>query len=212
MGIGIGVSAFICFERLVSFFSTNEFNGKLCQVASYLKRQRRTVSKNVTAFSLKWKFINWSIGLFIAVKQNHRNTEWLRLEGTSGGCLVQLSFSGRAIWSRMPMTMSRHKYVQRGRLHNLSGLPVPVLSPSQWKSVFLFWDGETLPPNPSVSVCAHCLLSCHWAPLKRAWLHRLCTLLSDVGTYWWCLPEHSLLQAEQSQLSQPFLMRDVPVL
>lgn len=26
-----------------------------------------------------------------------------------------------------------------------------------------------------VSDCAHCLLSCHWTPLKRAWFHPLCT-------------------------------------
>ena len=27
---------------------------------------------------------------------------------------------------------------------------------------------------------SHCLLSCCWAPLRRAWLHLVCTLLSDI--------------------------------
>ena len=24
-----------------------------------------------------------------------------------------------------------------------------------------------------ISACAHCLLCCHWAPLRRVWLHLL---------------------------------------
>jgi len=36
-----------------------------------------------------------------------------------------------------------------------------------------------------VSVCAHCLLSCHWAPLKRVCLHPLCTLPSGICVHWW---------------------------
>lgn len=31
-----------------------------------------------------------------------------------------------------------------------------------------------------VSVCALCLLSCYWAPVKRAWLHPLSTHLSSI--------------------------------
>ena len=31
-----------------------------------------------------------------------------------------------------------------------------------------------------VSVCAHCLLSCHWASLRRTWLHLLCSFPSGV--------------------------------
>lgn len=38
---------------------------------------------------------------------------------------------------------------------------------------------------PWCSVCTHCLLFCYWAPLKRAWFHLLCTLLSDVCNDWW---------------------------
>lgn len=32
----------------------------------------------------------------------------------------------------------------------------------------------------SVSICAHCLLFCHWASLRRIWLHLLCTLPSVI--------------------------------
>jgi len=37
----------------------------------------------------------------------HKNTEWLRLEGTSGGHLVQHPWSGEATWSWLPRTVSR---------------------------------------------------------------------------------------------------------
>lgn len=36
-----------------------------------------------------------------------------------------------------------------------------------------------------VPVYAHCLLSCHWTPLKIFWLHPLCTLPSCIYTHWW---------------------------
>jgi len=45
----------------------------------------------------------------------------------------------------------------RRRPHSLSGQPV--------------FKGNCAP------VCAHCLWSWHWAPLKRAWLHPLCASL-----------------------------------
>jgi len=38
---------------------------------------------------------------------SHRVTGCLRLEGTSGGHLVQASCSSRATWSQLPSTMSR---------------------------------------------------------------------------------------------------------
>lgn len=46
-----------------------------------------------------------------------------------------------------------------------------------------------------ISFCAHCLLSCQWAPLKRT--PSSCTLLFSSGIYihWWDIPEPALLQA-----------------
>lgn len=36
--------------------------------------------------------------------------------------------------------------------------------------------------NSCVSIYAHCLLFCHWASLRRVWVHLLCTLQSiDTG-------------------------------
>jgi len=43
------------------------------------------------------------------------------------------------------------------------------------------------------------------APLERAWFCCLCTLPSGVYICWWGPPDPSLLQVEQSELSQPFL-------
>ena len=60
------------------------------------------------------------------------------------------------------------EYPQRRRLHNLPRQPVPVLRHPQ--------SEEVLPQGTSyASVCAHCPLSCRWAPLKRVWPHPLDT-------------------------------------
>ena len=36
----------------------------------------------------------------------------------------------------------------------------------------------------SVPVCGYCLLNCHWAPLKRAWLCSLCIFNSGIYRHW----------------------------
>lgn len=69
----------------------------------------------------------------------------------------------------------RFEYYQRKRLHNLSGLPIPVLCNPQNRGVFphdhmehrMFW-----------SVC--CPLSCCWALLKRAWPYPIDSCLLDI--------------------------------
>ena len=57
----------------------------------------------------------------------------------------------------------------------LSATCASAWSPPQWKNVFWCVEGTSC-----VSVCAHCFWSCHWAPLKRAWLCPLCTLPSGI--------------------------------
>lgn len=58
---------------------------------------------------------------------------------------------------------SGFKYCQRD-LHQLSGQPVPVFySPGRKKTVFLLY----LNRFSCFSICAHCLLSWHWAPLRN---------------------------------------------
>lgn len=81
--------------------------------------------------------------------------------------------SGRATWSRLPRTISR----QGGRSHNLSGQPVLMVCHPHIKNYFLMFIGMWCPH-------AHCLLSCPWTPLKRAWLPLLCTLPSNIYTHW----------------------------
>ena len=56
-----------------------------------------------------------------------------------------------------------------------------------------------------VPTCAHCLLSWHWAALAKAWLHPVFILSSGIYGHGWDPPEPPLSQAEQSQISQPFL-------
>jgi len=64
-------------------------------------------------------------------------TEQLRLVGTSGGHLVQPFYSSRVTKNRLPRTMSRWLLnISEGRLHNVSGQPVPVLSHPHIKKVF----------------------------------------------------------------------------
>lgn len=81
--------------------------------------------------------------------------------------------------------------------HNLSG---QVHSHPHSKNVFPGFQRE-----PPVFVCAYYVWSCHWASPKRAWLHLLWTPSLQVFVY---IDEVSLnlLQAEQSQLCQPFLI------
>lgn len=42
--------------------------------------------------------------------------------------------------------------------------------------------------HPRVSACAHCLCSCHWAPLKRVGLHPLWALPPGIDLHWCHFP------------------------
>jgi len=46
-----------------------------------------------------------------------------------------------------------------------------------------------------VPVCAHCLLSWHWAQLKRVWLHPLRTFPASIYSHRWDPAKPPLLQA-----------------
>jgi len=82
------------------------------------------------------------------------------------GCLGQFS---------QVHVQTAFEYLQRWRLHNLSRQPVPVLGHPHSEKAFPDIQRKHL-----VSVCALCLWSCHWAGLKRAWLHPLCTHPSGI--------------------------------
>lgn len=77
------------------------------------------------------------------------------------------------------------EYLQGGSLHHLSGQCVPVLSHPHSEKGF---SGVRREPRV--------FQSRHWAPLRRACLHPLYTLLSGVSTHWPDPPEPSLLQSE----------------
>jgi len=64
------------------------------------------------------------------------------------------------------------EYLQGKKLHNPSGQPVSGINPPHSKKLF--------PYVSDVSVSGYYLWSCHWASLKRAWLHPLCTLPSGI--------------------------------
>lgn len=59
------------------------------------------------------------------------------------------------------------------------------------------------------AVCAPCCLSCHWAPLRRLWLCLLIPPITYSDTATWYPRRLSLLQAEESQNSQPFLLQQM---
>ena len=113
-----------------------------------------------------------------------------------------LSLSHRAELSAAPP-------LSASRLLSLSGLlfQCPVIP--QWKEVLSHVQMEVpifqFVPTASCSVAGNCQ--------KRAWLHLLDThplhILINIGE----IPsQSSLLQAEQPQVSQPFLVQDMPLI
>ena len=66
------------------------------------------------------------------------------------------------------------EHLQRRRLHNLLGQPVPVLRHPQREEVLPHVQTE-LPMLQFVPTAP-----CHWAPLKRAWPHPPDTQPSDI--------------------------------
>jgi len=68
------------------------------------------------------------------------------------------------------------EYLQRRRLHNLSGQPVPGLHHPQSEEVFLMFRRNFL----CFSLCPLRPLSCRWALLKRVWPHPPDTHPSDI--------------------------------
>lgn len=93
-----------------------------------------------------------------------RITEQLKLEGTSGDCLVQPAWSKQGQLEQVTQVcvQSGFEYIhlQGWSLHHLSGQPLPVFDHSQNKKVvFLCFDGIT--PISLCALCLRCFLEYH---------------------------------------------------
>lgn len=103
---------------------------------------------------------------------------------------------GRVTWTRLLRAMySLVEYLQRGRPHHLSGHPAPLLHHPHGVS----WCSDR---TSCVSISAHCLWFCHWAPLRRASIFFTLSHQPLVHTDKIHL---SLLEAKQARLPQPLL-------
>ena len=104
------------------------------------------------------------------------------------------------------MSSQAYEYLW-GRLHNLLGQPAPVLTnpPSKKKKNQLFSDVFQLMLIASGPITGH-----HWQEPGSVLFALSLQVFRHIDEI--LLPEPSLLQAEESQLSQHFLiMSDVPV-
>ena len=88
----------------------------------------------------------------------HRVAKWLRLEGTSGDCLVQPPSQSRIIYSRFPWNCVQlgFEYLKGWRLQNHSMQFGSVSNHPHIRSFFLHCERISC-----VSTCVCCILSCH---------------------------------------------------
>lgn len=105
-----------------------------------------------------------------------RTTKWLRLEGTFRGHLVQPHCSSQVTYSRLPRTRYILNIYKNGEsITSVNNLCQGLVTLMVKKC---FWSRDNL---LCVSAGAHCLLPCHQASLKTAWLHFLCTFPSGIS-------------------------------
>ena len=130
-----------------------------------------------------WDYLHghlcWLVVPVSSNTENDRVREWLRLKGPLeviwSNCLLKQSHLELVVQDLVQMAF---EYLQEWTLHNFSGNLYQCQSPLLQKCVSWCWRWTF-----HVSVCAHCLWSCHWAPLKRAWFCPLCTLPWSIDTH-----------------------------
>lgn len=132
-------------------------------------------------------------------------------DGNFGNC--RMPGVGRGLWRLCsPPTLAQaeliaqvrvqipFQYLQGWRLHRCSGWPAPVLLHPHSQRCLL-----TLGERVLCLICANCLLSYHWTPLKRAWLCGFDAILSGIYPHWSGTPCPEPSPGWQSPLLHPFL-------
>lgn len=105
-------------------------------------------------------------------------------------------------YSRFTGHIQAHfEYLQKSRLHRLSGQPVLLLCHPQ--TGFSSYSVEL----PVFSLCPLLFVLVLGITEKRVWPN----LLTTTPEVLVCIGKSSFLQAKQAQVSQPFLTRDAPV-
>lgn len=114
--------------------------------------------------------------------------EWLSLEWTSGNHLIQTPAQRRfRTCSSKPDSLWLSA---RMKTNGLSRKPVTGTTLT-WKKIFKC--------NFLFSVCAHCLFSCLWVLLRRAWVSCLYSLLAGIYTLWYDHSNPSFIHVKQVQ-------------
>ena len=100
-------------------------------------------------------------------------TDWPKLEGACGGHLVQPSAQAGPATASCPGLFNISE--DKDSIASLGNLCQCSVTLTVEKNVTQYSGGTS-----NVSVCDHCLWSCQWAPLIRAWLHPPDTLPSGI--------------------------------
>lgn len=131
----------------------------------------------------------------------HRTTAWLGLKGSSRGHVVQSSCYSRFTQNRLHL-QTDFEYVQRRRLHSISGQSTPVLWHHQRKEVFPHVQ-IAFPVFQFVLIVPCSVAGHHWkgfAPILLTPALKIFLCIDKIFS------QHSLLQAGQAQPPQSFFI------
>lgn len=112
------------------------------------------------------------VSVYVYIK-NHQISIWWKLEGTSVSTCSNLCPSW-VIQNQLPRTMSCRfwTFLRRETLKTCWAACASAPLPAQHRSVLWCFNGTSCIP-----VCSPCFWFWPCAPLRRAWIHPLCTTL-----------------------------------